>query len=507
MRLGRVIRAADLFCGGGGTSTGLVQACEHAGARVDLVAINHWERAVETHQANHPRSRHYCARIDSLDPRKVCPRGLDLLVASPECTFFSRASGKEVKNDQSRASGWDVLRWVEMLQPRDVLLENVVEWRDWGPLTKSGHVIARRKGETYRAFMAALRSIGYQVEERILVAADFGDPTTRRRLFVRAHRGRGAIAWPVPSHAEDPTGGLLARWRGAKEVIDFEQESRSIFGRDRPLAPTTLARIAEGIRRFWGPAAEPFLVMLRGTAASQVRSSARGVEAPLPTVSAGGIHAGLVQASPFLLSQQSGGAPRAVRSPMPTVAAAGAIALVQPSFVLDVNHGVNPKRSGRGNACRVRSLDRPLQTITATSRGIGLVEPAAFVVKTSHKGGNGAYVRRADQPLYAITTAAEELGVCQPFVVKYNRTGAPRRLVEPLPTLTAKDRLGLVEQLALDIHFRMLQPHELAGAMGFPTGYKFTGNKSDQVRQIGNAVAVGIARALCSAALELGAAS
>ncbi len=450
----RTIRAVDLFCGSGGTSTGLAKACARLGYRTELTAVNHWDVAIQTHSANHPWARHECARIDQLDPRAVAPAGrVDLLVASPECTHFSRARGGAPKNDQSRASGWDVLRWVERLTPRAVILENVAEWQDWGPVhATTGQAIDARRGETFHAFIAALSSLGYRVEWRILNAADYGEATTRERLFVQARRGRAVPTWPAATHSRE-AGGLFnlgKPWRGAREIIDWAFPSRSIFGRKHPLKPKTLARIEKGIEALWGEYAEPFLVLLRGTSAGHVATSARSIREPVPTITAGGGHVGLVQ--PFLVTP--GGADlrtaRPVSDPLPTVTGTDRFAVVEP-FLLSQASGGAP-----------RPVSAPAPTF-ATSGAVSLVEP---------------------------------------FVVPYYGTSRPTPVAAPLPTVTTRDRFGLVEHAGLDIRFRMLQPHELAAAMGFPAGYRFAGNRADQVRQIGNAVCVGVADALCTAALQ-----
>lgn len=449
---GRIIYAADLFCGGGGTSTALVQAAEQAGHAVDLAAVNHWDRAVETHAANHPGARHYHARIDQLDPRAVCPVGpgkLDLLVASPECTHHSRARGGVPMDDQSRASGWDVLRWVEALRPKSVLLENVIEWEKWGPLGASGKPLKSRVGETFQAFLSGLRSLNYQVEYRHLNAADFGDATTRTRIFVQARRGKGAITWPDPTHAEDPSGlfAPLEPWRPAREIIDFSVLGRSVFGREKPLSPNTMRRIAEGLRRFVGPQyADAFLVHLKGT------GTARSLDRPLPCLNARGEHVAL--ATPFIVprySERNGQRPRvhSVDEPFPTVPATNQHALAQP-FLLSQASGGAP-----------RPVSLPAPTF-CTDGAVSLVEP---------------------------------------FLVSFYRNGHAHGVGKPLPTATARDRFGLVQPCYLDVLFRMLQPHELAAAMGFPKGYVFKGNREDTVRMIGNAVAVNIARALCTSAL------
>lgn len=447
-----IIHAADLFCGAGGSSTGLRRVADALGARLDLTAVNHWPVAVETHAANHPDARHVCESLDSVDPRKVTGGKLDLLWASPECTHHSMARGGKPVHDQSRSTAWHVLRWAEALRPSWVVVENVPEFQTWGPLGANHRPLASRRGETFGAWATALRSLGYAVEWRVLNAADYGAATTRRRLFVVARldggaRGRGLIPWPSMSHAPMGTTSLfepLPTWRAAREIIDWSQRGTSIFGRQRPLADNTLRRIAAGARKFWGIELEPFLVAmehggrvvdpskplptittakggafgivqpfvahLRGTDTGQIPGTARSIERPLPTLTSGGEHCAVVE--PFLLGQQSGAEGRRVSDPAPTVATKGAISLIEP------------------------------------------------------------------------------------FVVSYYGTLNVSRVGDPLPTVTTKDRFGLVQPAQLDITFRMLRPHELSAAMGFPTEYVFSGTKTDQVKQIGNAVEVNQAAAL-----------
>lgn len=400
------LTAVDLFCGAGGFSTGLYQAAQSAGRRVRLIGVNHWQTAIETYANNHPDAELYCESLDSLDPRKIVRGKLDLLIASPECTHHSIARGGKPINDQSRATAWHVLRWAEALSPRAVIVENVREFQTWGPLCCDGRPMKRRKGETYQAFLAALRSLGYRVESRILNAADYGDATTRERLFIIATRGRAFPRHPDPTHAKNPTMFGERRWRPAREIIDWSLKGTSIFDRARPLKPATLARIEEGIRRYWNAYAEPFLVILRNNA------TVKSMADPLPTITAGGGHIGIC--APFLIGQQSGATPRSVDSPVPTVSTAGAISLIEP------------------------------------------------------------------------------------FLVKYNGNSGSRPITEPLDTISTRDRFALVEGAQLDILFRMLQPHELAAAMSFPAGYRFAGNKTETVRQIGNAVPVRTAQALIS---------
>ena len=204
----RTVLAADLFCGAGGTSSGLLDACRDLGRTVDLLAINHWDVAIATHQKNLPGVRHMLADVASVDPRAAVPGGrLDLLWASPECKFFSTARGSRPINDQKRADPWQIVRWASELHVRAICIENVPEFRAWGPLNAHGRPIRARRGETYQVFLATLRGLGYAVEDRLLTAADFGDPTTRRRLFILARRDGRPIRWPEPTHA--PAGSLL----------------------------------------------------------------------------------------------------------------------------------------------------------------------------------------------------------------------------------------------------------------------------------------------------------
>ena len=392
-----LVHSADLFCGAGGTSAGLIDACADLGLELSLVAINHWEIAIETHLLNNPGVQHYCSNLEDIDPRLVVPGGtLRLLVASPECTHFSNARGGEPVTNQNRASIKYVLRWLSALDVRDVLIENVPEFRHWGPLHRkgplSGRPIQNRKGQFFNRFLSKLRAMGYTVEHRILCAADYGDATSRRRLFIRARKG-GAVTWPEPSHSPKSKTlalfGELRPYRTARDILDLDRKGESIFNRKKPLSPNTMRRIMAGLRKFSG--------------------------------------------LPFMLGQQSSAAPRSVDDPVPTVAGAGAISVIQP-FILP-NEGVH-----RGNAAR--SLDDPLPTITA-ERGAGhLVEP--FIVGA---GGPDLPAASIDEPLGTVL-ARNNRAVVQPFIVGAGGpSGAakPQSVDQPLGTVLAEDRRAIVQ--------------------------------------------------------------
>lgn len=460
----------DMFCGAGGESVGIKAAMPN----IELHAINHWERAIETHAANFPEAEHHCESIEKLDPVKVVAgQRVALLWASPECTHHSNARGGRPCSDQSRSSAWLVLKWMQELYAERVIIENVQEFKSWGPLGANGRPLKSKRGQTYQAFLQAIRSLGYRVDARVLCAADYGTPTTRKRLFIQAVRGRKKIVWPTPTHSKSP--GMFAeqRWIPAKDIIDWSISGESIFTRKRPLADATIRRIEAGIRKYWGEWAEPFLVILRGTGTS------RSIDRPLPAVTAGGQHVGL--AEPFVTIHRGQSVSRRIGAPLPTVSSGGGHFGVIEPFMLQLTHGG-----------RVKGLENPTPTITCAKRGeIGLIEP--FILHQMTPGRP----RSVSEPLPTITTIRGHKLV-QPFLVKYNGTDRDRSIDKPLDTVMTKDRFALVDGVPaqLDIRFRMLQPHELAAAQGFPRDYIMTGNKTEQVRQIGNAVPCPLAQAL-----------
>ena len=509
---------ADLFCGAGGTSEGAVEAARACGHEPKLTAINHWPVAVATHTANHPDARHFCASLDALNPRELYREGeLDLLWASPECTHHSQARGGKPINDQSRATAWCVTRWAEALRPTWILVENVPEFQTWGPIGSNGRPLASRKGEVFRAWVSTLEALGYTVAHRVLCAANYGDPTTRERLFIIAVRGRRKIIWPDATHCQNGDTDLFGTrkpWVPARAIIDWSLPGTSIFERKHPLSPKTLARIEAGLRKF---GLKPFIVPGNGERPTQTPRT-HAVDDPAPTVTAQG-HFHL--AVPFIVPQHSSAAPRSVDAPAPTVTTTSrGVGLVQP-FIIAMEQGGH-----------VRSVDRPLNTVT-TARGgahalvqtriesmlqsgdvAGVVDevlaaassPCEPHILPQHAG---AISRPVSHPCPTVTCDGA-IGLVEPFVVKYYGTGGARPVTEPLDSITTKDRFGLVrpvveiagERYQVDVRFRMLQPHELAGAQGFLPDYKFTGNKSEIVKQIGNAVPRRLARALVAAAIR-----
>ena len=421
--MGRVIRAADLFCGAGGSSTGLAQICAELGYTLDLTAVNHWDRAIETHAANHPSARHINKRIEQIRPEGVIPGGrLDLLWASPECTYHSNARGGGPCNDQSRSQAMLVLDWVDRCRPSTVVIENVPEFTNWGPLYRSGKQKGRpirvKRGQQFAAWLAMLSAMNYRFDWQLLTCANYGDPTSRRRFFLIARRGRRRVTWPTPTHTKsaDPNMfGDIPQWRPASEVIDWTIPGHSIFlSRDevkgsgvnirRPLRPNTLRRIEAGSRKFWGAWAEPFLVHLRGTSDSQIEGSPIRIDTPLPTLTAGGGHVGLVQ--PFCVSY----------------------------------HNSHPGKKDGDQ--RTISLDSPLP-VQDTSNRYGLLRP--MLVRLTHRGNGAASVVDLARPVPTVTTAkGGEFALMQPWILHQNSPGRNRGVGEPIPTLTTISGHALV---------------------------------------------------------------
>lgn len=493
----------DLFAGGGGASTGIEQAI---GRPVDI-AINHDPEAISLHAANHPQTIHHTADIFEVDPMEAT-RGqpVGLLWASPSCTHFSRARGGVPVSKQLRSLGWVVVRWAAAVRPRVIICENVVEWRDWGPLRK-GRPCQRRKGRTFRQWVGHLRNLGYRVEIRELVAADYDTPTIRRRLFVVAVRDGGEVVWPKPSHSRYGTDGL-PRWRAAAECIDWSLPVPSIFGRKRPLADATLRRIAKGVMRYVVDAAEPFIVPLRGTSSSH--TSSHSLHDPLSTVSAGGTHHGLIV--PTLIQQgygeRKGQSPRVpgLENPLGTIVSGGGKHALVAAFLAKHYTGVVGA-----------SLKDPMPTVTSVDHN-ALV--AATLIQTGHGEGTCGTkrfshgIKEIREPLNTITASGSNGAMVAALLCKYygnERDGID--ITEPMHTIPTKDRFGLVTvhlegepYIIADIGMRMLQPHELYLAQGFPPNYCISHGadgkpltKTAQVRMVGNSVCPSVARALVAA--------
>lgn len=537
----------DNFAGGGGASTGIEAAL---GRPVDI-AINHDAAAIAMHKANHPETKHYQEDIWQVDPREAAAgRPVGLLWASPDCTHFSRAKGTQPRKKEIRALAWVVIRWAETVRPRVILLENVEEFQTWGPLGEDGRPDPTQLGVDFRAWLAKLGDLGYQVEFRSLVAADYGSPTTRRRLFLIARRDGGPLAFPEPTHGK----GRAQPWRPASEVVDWSLPCPSIFDRKKPLAEATMKRIVAGVRRFVLEAADPFIIPLTHHGDARVHD----IREPVRTVTAAN-RGELAVVNPFLAKYHGGdrGHTRGqgCEEPLRTLDTSNRFALVEP-FIVRHGHystitGAALREGCGAGTFRGQQLDRPLGTVCATNDK-HLVVP--FVAKHFGGGPNGVQTPGLDarQPLGAVTAkdhhalaaafltkfygtstgsgmqmplptvtagggrGGGHIGEVRAFLLKYysqgGRSESGQQLGLPLGTVTTRDRFGLVtvhgEQYEIvDIGMRMLQPHELFAAQGFPAEYDITCEstrgkpltKTEQTALAGNSVCPDVARALVAA--------
>lgn len=507
----------DNFAGGGGASTGIELA---TGYSVDI-AINHDPEAIRMHKTNHPDTKHYCESVWDVDPVKVCeghPVGLAWF--SPDCKHFSKAKGGKPKDKNIRGLAWVALRWAGKVRPRVIMLENVEEFKTWGPLNRRHHPVRKKKGATFRKFISQLEGLGYTVEYRELVAADYGAPTMRKRFFLAARCDGRPIVWPEPTHAPadsmEAAAGIKKPYAGAYTQIDFSLPCPSIFDTTeeirekygikavRPLAEKTMQRIARGIRKFVLDNPEPFIVDVENSCTPCIMCNnennvGAGVESPLPTVTTGNRH---FVVAPTLIQYHSETTQNEVRGqeikePVMTVDGSNRYGLVT-SFLHKYYDG---GYKGAGD-----DVKNPLPTVTAVDHNS--ICTATLIQMNNHCDG-----RDIEQPLPTITAGDGHFGEVRALLIKYYGQCSGQDIRKPLDTVTARDRFGLViiegeDYQIADIGLRMLEPRELYGCQGFPEDYIIdhdsSGKKyprSEQVKRCGNAVCPPIPAALVRANL------
>ena len=494
----------DNFAGGGGASTGIELA---TGKSVDI-AINHDPEAIRMHKANHPHTKHYCEDVWQVDPVRACkghPVGLAWF--SPDCKHFSKAKGGKPKDKFIRGLAWVACRWAGLVRPRVIMLENVEEFKTWGPLNRGHHPIKSKQGKTFEKFVQQLQNLGYEVQFRELVAADYGAPTMRKRFFMIARCDGYPIIWPEPTHAprdsEEVKAGLLKPYVGAYTQIDFSRPCPSIFDTSqeikekygiravRPLAPKTMERIARGLKKFVLDNPEPFIIQCNHGG----KRRPNDIREPMPTIT--GKHGyGIVEPYMVQIGQTGFAKDRSkdVREPLTTIVSKNEHCLISPTLIQ--YHSETAKGEVRG-----QTIEEPIMTVDGSNR-YGLV--TSFLSKF-YKSGTGQDIR---EPLHTITTSAGHFGEVRAFLIKYYGDATGQDIKNPLDTITSRDRFGLVtiegvEYQIVDIGLRMLEPRELYGCQGFPDDYiidhDFEGHKyprSEQVRRCGNAVCPPIPAAL-----------
>lgn len=499
----------DNFAGGGGASTGIELA---TGYSVDI-AINHDPEAIKMHKANHPNTKHYCENVWAVDPVKACkghPVGLAWF--SPDCKHFSKAKGGKPKDKNIRGLAWVACRWAGLVRPRVIMLENVEEFKTWGPLNRGHHPIKAKQGKTFEKFVQQLTDLGYEVQFKELVAADYGAPTMRKRFFMIARCDGMPIVWPEPTHgladSEEVKTGLRKPYVGAYTQLDFSLPCPSIFDTAeeikkkygiravRPLAPKTMDRIARGLKKFVLDNPEPFIIQCNHGGERRPND----IREPMPTIT--GKHGyGIVEPYMVQIGQTGFTKDRSkdVREPLTTIVSKNEHCLISPTLIQ--YHSETAQGEVRG-----QTIKDPIMTVDGSNR-YGLV--TSFLSKF-YKSGIGQDER---EPLHTITTSAGHFGEVRAFLIKYYGDATGQDIEQPLDTVTTKDRFGLVtiegvDYQIVDIGLRMLEPKELYGCQGFPDDYiidhDYTGKtypRSEQVRRCGNAVCPPIPAALVRANL------
>ncbi len=561
----------DNFAGGGGASTGIELA---TGRSVDI-AINHDPNAIAMHTTNHPDTLHYCESVFDIDPvAATAGRPVGLAWFSPDCRHFSKAKGSKPVKKEIRGLAWIVVRWALAKKPRVVMLENVEEFKTWGPLITAEdgteHPDPARAGETFAAFVAMLTTgidaehpalqeccevlgidinsidanrlqsgLGYIVDHKELRASDYGAPTIRKRFFMVMRCDGLPVVWPEPTHGDpkllEVQSGHRKPWRTAAECIDWSIPCPSIFERKKPLAENTLKRIARGIQRFVIDNPTPFIVKCNHTSTKASYDCFRGqaLDQPLQTITK--TH-GYAVATPIIarIGQTGFGGDRMAyeaAKPLTTITSKAEHLLVAPIIARQFGNSVG------------HSIEEPNGTVTAvgksqlvsaflakhfggnyTGSGADLNQPAHTVTTVDHHAlvtsnliklrGTCKDGQQVTQPMPTITAGGLHIGEVRAFLLKYygnEKEGVS--LNDPLHTVTTNDRFGLVtvegiDYQIVDIGMRMLQPHELYHAQGFPSWYiidrDYTGTKyakDKQVARCGNAVPPPFAEALVRANL------
>lgn len=516
----------DNFAGGGGASTGM----ELALGRAVNVAVNHDPEAVALHTENHPATRHFCEDVFTVDPVKAtCGAKVGLAWFSPDCKHFSKAKGGKPRSSKIRGLAWVMVKWAEAVKPRVMMLENVEEFKTWGPLLDDGNPCKKRKGETFLEFIGQLKALGYEVEWRELRACDYGAPTIRKRLFLIARCDGRAIVWPQPTHGAPESEGVksavLRPWRTAAECIDWSIPCPSIFERKRSLADATLRRIARGIVKFVRDAKKPFIVNVANSKTTGRGPNVWTADEPLRTCTAS---PGFAVVAPHITKFRTGSTGTAMDEPLHTVTAgkaenaAGnshamgmvAATLVQTGYgeregqaprALDVEKPLGTVVSGaakhaavtaflakhyteKGEQVQGASMDEPMPTVTATDHNAVV---AAHLVRQFGASVGGA----CDEPCGTVTAGGGgKTAIAATHIMKLKGDNLGQPMDTPLHTVTSggthfaqvcaflekytdgvfTDGIVFIEGEAYritDIGMRMLAPRELYNAQGFPAEY------------------------------------
>lgn len=532
----------DLFCGAGGTSTGVESAKVHNEKCALVIAcVNHDANAIASHAKNHPDTLHFTEDIRTLDLRELIqhvnklrkkyPFAKVVLWASLECTNFSKAKGGLARDADSRTLAEHLFRYIEALNPDSIQIENVEEFMSWGDLDEKGKPISKDKGKLFVKWVNQVKKYGYNYDYRILNSADFGALTSRKRFFAQFNDPEFPIVWPEPTHSKNPVNGLfesLEKWKAVKEVLDFEDEGTSIFGRKKPLVEASLDRIWHGLVKFVAGGKDKWLLKYNSTSKNGVHIPP-GVDEPCPTVATQN-RLGLMSAN--FLSKYFSGKPQhkniTVDGPAGTIKTIDSHALVQPKF-LSVYYG-NGFTS---------SIEEPSPTVTTSDRfslidakfifnqygnsSVSDVEKPSGTITTTPKQNlviannkwhylmDSQYSRignSINQPCFTLIARMDKtppylIEITQggeiPSFIKIVENTIVYEIYEDDTPMTKKIKEFMALYGLVDIKMRMLKIQELKEIMGFPKDYVLIGTQADQKKFIGNAVEVTMARKICEA--------
>lgn len=473
----------DLFCGAGGTSTG-VENARYEGRQCAKVigCVNHDANAIASHAANHPDAMHFTEDIRTLElspliahiakMRKLYPDAFVVLWASLECTNFSKAKGGQPRDADSRTLAEHLFRYIEAINPDYIQIENVEEFMSWGDLDENGKPISKDAGRLYQQWVANVCGYGYRFAHRILNSADYGAYTSRRRFFGIFAKGSLPIVFPEPTHSKEGAAGLfgrLHRWKPVREVLDFSDEGESIFGRKKPLVDATLERIYAGLIKFVAGGKEAFMVKWNSMSRTG-KYHAPGIDEPCPTVATQS-RLGVAQVS--FLSKYYGGSPEGK-----------SVSVEEPAGAITTrdHHSFITAYYGNGHN---HSIDEPAQTVTANRKWHYLMNP-----QFQSAGGS------VDNPCFTLIARMDKM---PPYLIQTEQ-GEMAIVIEPddSPAMV-KIKQFMALYGIIDIKMRMIRIPELKRIMGCPSDYVLVGTQADQKKFIGNAVEGNMARVLCEA--------
>ena len=485
----------DLFCGAGGTSTGVNAARLNGAECAEVVAcVNHDAKAIASHAANHPNALHFTEDIRTLELtplirhldecRAKNPESRVSLWASLECTNFSKAKGGQPRDADSRTLAEHLFRYIEAIEPDYIQIENVEEFMSWGEIDENGKPVSKDKGRSYIRWVNKVKRYGYDFEYRILNAADFGAYTSRKRFFGIFAKKNLPIVFPEQTHSKTGAAGLfgtLKKWRPVCEVLDFEDEGKSIFTREKPLSEKTLERIYAGLIKFVAGGKESFMVKYNSMS-QRGKYVPPSLDDPCPTVATQGR---LALASVVFLSKQFSGAPEdkniSVDAPAGTVTCVDHHALVSVNFIAN-------EYSGGG---QLSSIEQPNPAVLTRPKQ-ALISCNKFLMNPQYNSPGGS----VDSPCFTLIAKMDKR---PPYLIATETGDIAIEIYDTDSPMTVKIKEFMAMYQIIDIKMRMLKILELKLIMGFPEDYVLIGTQADQKKFIGNAVEVTISRAWCEA--------